>query len=143
LHSLFGHVDRLALWMVMTVIIAGMAYALAAVPLAPLLFGGIVGITGAVMFVWSGQVVNGGLALAFVTIVSAGRIEAARAFLNARVAEAGMAEKGEVVSLLLREFEEGGADWLWQIDTARRVRAASPRFAFALGCEPDEADGKL
>ncbi|GAO56368.1 bifunctional diguanylate cyclase/phosphodiesterase [Novosphingobium sp. MD-1] len=139
---LFGHVDRLALWMVMTVIIAGMAYALAAVPLAPLLFGGIVGITGAVMFVWSGQVVNGGLALAFVTIVSAGRIEAARAFLNARVAEAGMAEKGEVVSLLLREFEEGGADWLWQIDTARRVRAASPRFAFALGCEPDEADGK-
>ena len=34
---LFGHVDRLALWMVMTVIIAGMAYALAAVPLAPLL----------------------------------------------------------------------------------------------------------
>ncbi|KAJ8138121.1 hypothetical protein OY671_008666, partial [Metschnikowia pulcherrima] len=110
----FGHVDRSASWMVMTVIIAGMAYASAAVPSAPSLFGGIVGITGAVMFVWSGQVVNGGSASAFVTIVSAGRIEAARAFSNARVAEAGMAEKGEVVSLSSREFEEGGADWSWQ-----------------------------
>jgi hypothetical protein len=38
-----------------------------------------------------------------------------------------MAEKNEVVSLLLREFEEGEADWLWQIDTSRRVRGRSAR----------------
>ena len=54
-------------------------------------------------------------------------------YLAAQIAEAGVAEKDEVVSLLLREFEENEADWLWQIDTNRRVRSASPRFAFALG----------
>jgi diguanylate cyclase (GGDEF)-like protein/PAS domain S-box-containing protein len=53
-----------------------------------------------------------------------------------------MAEKNEVVSLLLREFEEGEADWLWQVDASRRVRSISPRFAFALGIAPDQIDGK-
>src|SRR5690606_1362497 len=57
-------------------------------------------------------------------------------------AEAGINEKNEVVSLLLREFEEGEADWLWQIDTSRRVRAVSPRFAYALGQLPRDIDGK-
>lgn len=63
-------------------------------------------------------------------------------FLTARIAEAAMAEKSEVVSMLLREFEEGEADWLWQIDPSRRVRSASPRFAFALGMSPEEIEGK-
>jgi PAS domain-containing protein len=62
-----------------------------------------------------------------------GSIEAGRIYLSARIAEVGVAEKDEVVSLLLREFQENEADWLWQIDTNRRIRAASPRFAFALG----------
>ena len=53
-----------------------------------------------------------------------------------------MAEKNEVVSLLLREFEEGEADWLWQTDTARRVRSVSARFSFALGMNPDQIDGQ-
>ena len=28
-------------------------------------------------------------------------------------------DKSETVSLLLREFEDSGADWLWQTDTTR------------------------
>ena len=59
-----------------------------------------------------------------------------------KVAQAGLAEKSEVVSLLLREFEEGDADWLWQIDTSRRVRSVSPRFAFALGLDPEDIAGQ-
>src|SRR5690606_13825898 len=54
---------------------------------------------------------------------------------------AGVAEKEEVVSLLLREFQENEADWLWQIDPNRRIRAASPRFAYALGREPASLEG--
>jgi GGDEF domain-containing protein len=30
---------------------------------------------------------------------------------------------------LLREFEDSGADWLWEIDAQRRVARANPRFA--------------
>ena len=58
-----------------------------------------------------------------------------------KISEAGIGEKNEVVSLLLKEFEESGADWLWQTDKSRRVIHASPRFAFALGAEPTVING--
>lgn len=70
-----------------------------------------------------------------------GLIEVARAHYAARIAQSGMAEKQEVVSLLLREFEENEADWLWEIDTSRRLRNVSPRFAYSLGCAQSEAEG--
>ncbi len=50
-------------------------------------------------------------------------------------------EHGETVSLLLREFEDASADWLWQADPNRRVVRASPRFAHAAGMEPDAIEG--
>jgi diguanylate cyclase (GGDEF)-like protein len=46
-----------------------------------------------------------------------------------------VAEKDEVVSLLLREFQENEADWLWQIDTNRRS-ARQPALRLALGRDP-------
>lgn len=51
-------------------------------------------------------------------------------------------EKSETVSLLLREFEDSGADWLWQTDTSRCAIHVSPRFAFALGVTPAQANGQ-
>ncbi len=71
-----------------------------------------------------------------------GTIEVGRTYLAARMAEAAVTEKEEVVSLLLREFEENEADWLWQIDPARRLRLVSPRFAFALGRTQESIEGR-
>lgn len=51
-------------------------------------------------------------------------------------------EKSETVSLLLREFEDSGADWLWQTDTSRCVTHASPRFAYALEEEAKSIEGQ-
>ena len=50
-------------------------------------------------------------------------------------------EHDKTVSLLLREFEDAGADWLWQIDTQRRIAAPSPRFAHAIGRTGEELAG--
>ncbi|GGZ91375.1 GGDEF domain-containing protein [Novosphingobium arvoryzae] len=112
----FGDSDRmLELWAITAMLMTASAVLMPAVPLGNLIFAGVVGL---------------------------GSIESARSFLTARVAESAMAEKSEVVSLLLREFEEGEADWLWQIDTSRRCRSVSPRFAYALGLPPEEIDGK-
>ncbi len=71
-----------------------------------------------------------------------GVIETARMAIGARVAELEMHEKSETVSMLLREFEDGQADWLWQIDTNRRLRSVSPRLAFAMGKDLAEIEGK-
>ncbi|MBX7495530.1 EAL domain-containing protein [Qipengyuania sp. 6B39] len=82
--------------------------------------------------------------IAFTVIFAVfGSIENARVAVSARINETAFMEKSEVVSMLLREFEEGQADWLWQIDPRRRLKSVSPRFAYALGRSADDAEGKL
>jgi diguanylate cyclase (GGDEF)-like protein/PAS domain S-box-containing protein len=80
--------------------------------------------------------------LLFMVAAILGTIEVGRTFLTARLAEAQLAERDEVVSLLLREFEENEADWLWEVDPAKRLRSVSPRFAFALGRSQADIEGK-
>ncbi|MEQ1541684.1 MAG: EAL domain-containing protein [Novosphingobium sp.] len=133
---------RLELWAVCAMLMTACAVMLPAVPLANLMFAGIVGIAAIASFLWTVSLEMVAVTVLFIAVVARGAVENARSFLTARVAEAGMAERNEVVSLLLKEFEEGEADWLWQIDTSRRVRSISPRFAFALGLSPEEIDGK-
>ena len=135
-------IQSLELWAVVGVLMAAAAVMLPAVPLANLIFAGIVGAGSLASFAFSGNYVMSLLAALFGGVVATGAIGNARSFLIARIAESAMAEKSEVVSMLLREFEENEADWLWQIDTARRVRSVSPRFAFALGVAPEDIEGK-
>jgi len=63
-------------------------------------------------------------------------------FLRFAIAENALLEQTHTVSLLLREFEENEADWLWQIDKSRRIRSASPRFAFALSETAASLEGR-
>lgn len=144
--GLFGFLGdalaRLELWAIISLLTTVIAIVLPAVPLSTLMFTGIVGFAMVTNFVLKGEFGMAALALCYGVVVTIGAIQAARNYLIARVAEAGLAEKSEVVSLLLREFEEGEADWLWQIDPSRRVRSVSPRFAFALGMDPEDIDGR-
>ncbi|HVR92060.1 MAG TPA: EAL domain-containing protein [Novosphingobium sp.] len=133
---------RLELWTVIAMLITTSAVVVPAVPLATLLFTVVVGGAAAISLLLGTNFDMAVIALVFSGIAVAGTVEGGRSYLVAKVAEAGMAEKSEVVSLLLREFEEGEADWLWQIDTSRRIRSISPRFAFALGMTPEDIDGK-
>lgn len=71
-----------------------------------------------------------------------GALQAGQTYLQACLSRDAILEKEEVVSLLLREFEENEADWLWEVDTQRRLRAVSPRFAYALGVNQSEVEGK-
>ena len=139
----FGESSRmLELWAITAMLMTASAVLMPAVPLGNLIFAGVVGLGSLVSFVFMQSYDMAVISVVFGAVVALGSIESARSFLTARVAESAMAEKSEVVSLLLREFEEGEADWLWQIDTSRRCRSVSPRFAFALGLSPEEIDGK-
>jgi diguanylate cyclase (GGDEF)-like protein/PAS domain S-box-containing protein len=133
--------DRLIVWTLAATLITGSALALGAAPLGTLIFGGLTGIAAIAAFAWHGQYAAIGAVLITFPVVVIGSIRVARTYLTACIAEAGVVEKSEVVSLLLREFEENQADWLWQVDTTRKIRSASPRFAFALGRSPEEIEG--
>ncbi|TXC72711.1 EAL domain-containing protein [Sphingomonas ginsenosidivorax] len=77
----------------------------------------------------------------FTMLLMAVCINRARSLVVIRAAEITLQERDETVSLLLREFEETRADWLWETDASRRVVKASPRFAYACGLDPISIDG--
>jgi len=133
--------DLVALLMVVALLVSGSVFFYTAAPLGIVCFITILGLGTmlhlGLMGMWVGVVAT----MLFVIVGLLGTIEVGRIFLAARAAEALVAEKEQVVSLLLREFEENEADWLWEIDTARRLRSVSPRFAFALGRPQVEVEG--
>ncbi|WP_234026983.1 bifunctional diguanylate cyclase/phosphodiesterase [Erythrobacter sp. HKB08] len=133
--------DFLLCWIVLATLITGSAMFQAALPQSTAIFATTLTIVGVAVALVTAQFVIVPAIVLFWGLVMGGTIGTARMHLKGRIAEAGMAEKNEVVSLLLREFEENQGDWLWQIDTNRRVRTVSPRFSYALGRPPEEVEG--
>jgi diguanylate cyclase (GGDEF)-like protein/PAS domain S-box-containing protein len=130
------------IWTVMAMLMTVSAVIIPTVPMATLLFSAIVGGAAIGSFVMGGYLAMAGVAGLFVACIALGTVESARHFLLSRMAVASIVERNEVVSLLLRESEEEGSDWLWTLDTRHRVRMAGRRFADALGTSPDDAEGK-
>ncbi|MEZ5710724.1 MAG: EAL domain-containing protein [Blastomonas sp.] len=133
--------DLAAMWTILAALVIASVVLLNALPLGTILFNLVVMGASLYTFWQTDHMMMIGAVCAFSIMLVMATVENARAFLMLKLNEAGLAEKNEVVSLLLREFEEGEADWLWQIDTARRVEHASPRFAFAAGREAGEVNG--
>jgi diguanylate cyclase (GGDEF)-like protein/PAS domain S-box-containing protein len=137
-----GPPSAAAVLLVITIIlISGSVYFYTTSPISILIFTAIVGGGAVAHAVMSGQIFLTGGIIIFMIATTLGTIEVGRTYLAARIAEDLVAEKEEVVSLLLREFEENEADWLWEIDPQRRLRSVSPRFAFALNASDREVEG--
>ncbi len=56
-----------------------------------------------------------------------------RLFTERFAAEARLKDRGEIIELLLNEFEENASDWLFETDAAFVVTSHSPRFAEVAG----------
>ncbi|MGY6552653.1 MAG: putative bifunctional diguanylate cyclase/phosphodiesterase [Erythrobacter sp.] len=134
--------DHIALLFLVTMLMAGSVFMFAAVPVSILVFIVPLGLGTAASLGLAGEAFAALGAILFTITSVVGTIEIGRVYLKARLADANRVEKEAVVSLLLREFEENEADWLWETDTARRLRAVSPRFAFSLGRSQAEIEGK-
>lgn len=117
-----------------------------ALTLAPLAFATLIAIGGVGFAVVLHLVLKGdytasaGVVL-FTLLLAVTCLTRARALILLRASDIALGERNETVSLLLREFEDKAADWLWETDAARRVVRASPRFAYALGLDPVSIEG--
>ena len=75
-------------------------------------------------------------------VLTAAGLMRARALVVIRAVQIALAERNDTVSLLLREFEETAADWLWETDAGKQIVKASPVAApktngnIAPGAEP-------
>jgi len=136
-----GGAAAYGLWMVLSVLMTAGAVAMAPLALSTLAFVGGLGATVAIKLAVYGAFAASGATLLFVVLLTMGCLTRARALVVIRAGQIALAERDETVSLLLREFEETDADWLWETDAARRVIKASPRFAFACGLDPVTING--
>ena len=140
--GLQGAIEPLVvLYTIVLLMLVGSATVVAAVPLATVILVSVVGIGASAAFVLAGGPIIGACSLGISVLLIIAALQSAHTYVGAHLARVTLQEKSETVSLLLREFEDSGADWLWQTDTARRVARVSPRFAYALGQEASEIDG--
>ena len=141
----FGHVTdasvALGLWIILSLLMTASAVAMAALPLATITFVVILGTAICVTLSLSASPVLVAAAGLFTVLLAMATFARGRALVVIRANELAIAERDETVSLLLREFEESGADWLWEIDAQRRVARANPRFAVAVGVDPKTING--
>jgi diguanylate cyclase (GGDEF)-like protein len=139
----FGNLmHMLGLWSIMLVMMVYASLLLPTSPFAATMFIGLTGAASAAGFVFHGGYYLAVAALGISGLLIAATLRSARAQILYEVADKVLTEKSETVSLLLREFEDSGADWLWQTDTSRCVTHVSPRFAFALNQEAKIIDGQ-
>lgn len=137
-----GLVEMIGLWSIVLSLMVYASLVLSASPMSATIFITVTSLCAAVGFTYHGAY--------YLTIASAGIgvllimacMRVARAQILFEVANTILLEKSETVSLLLREFEDSGADWLWQTDTSRCATHVSPRFAYALGEEARTIEGQ-
>ena len=137
-----GMGQMLGVWSVCVAMMVYKSLVTPGIPRAAIAFIATVSIGGFAGWVVNGEYYLAIAALALGGLLSMGVIRTAQSQVLYQLASNILQEKTETVSLLLREFEDSGADWLWQTDTARAVTHASPRFAYALDEEPRALDGQ-
>jgi len=137
-----GVEELLSIWAVVTALMAGSSFALVAIPVATLCFLALTGGSLVAMMLMLGMPTMAAAAAVYALMLAYTCLTNGHAFIASQMSEQALAEKKEVVSLLLREFEESTADWLWQIDAGKCLTHVSPRFAKALGKESNELEGQ-
>ncbi|HVJ00586.1 MAG TPA: EAL domain-containing protein, partial [Sphingomonas sp.] len=131
----------LGLWIVLSVLMTASAVAMAALPLATVLFVSILGAAITATLALVATPVMAAASALFTLLLAIATFGRGKALVVIRANEIALAERDETVSLLLREFEDSGADWLWEIDAQRRVVRANPRFAVSVGADPKTING--
>jgi diguanylate cyclase (GGDEF)-like protein len=134
--------DLLLMWAICTTLVTATAFGLSALPLATGVYILIMTICLA-LGLWSiGLTMVAYVAAMFGTLLMLACLGAGRTFIIHASGNMALAEKNEVVSLLLREFDDSGGDWMWQTDASKCLTHVSPRFAFALGMDTEMLETK-
>ncbi len=136
-----GSNSAYVLWMILSVLMTAGAVAMAPLALATIAFVGGLGLSVTVKLVTIGSFAAACATSIFTVMLIVVCLNRARSLVVIRASQIALAERDETVSLLLREFEETSADWLWETDAARRVVKASPRFAYACRLDPVTIEG--
>jgi diguanylate cyclase (GGDEF)-like protein/PAS domain S-box-containing protein len=115
---------------------------MAAAPIGGLAFILIAGAGAAADAAAEGRAMLAGMMGVATLSLCAALVANARLLIHRITAEQALAAKEEVISLLLREFEDTSADWLWRTDAAKCLIDVSPRLARLFGASRNQLEGK-
>ncbi|WP_187968760.1 putative bifunctional diguanylate cyclase/phosphodiesterase [Aquibium microcysteis] len=82
------------------------------------------------------------LLLAYAVAVTYAVFGTGKLFVEHFEAETALKHNGEVIQLLLNEFEENGSDWLFELDEHLRIVSCSPRFLDVVADEEHDLRGR-
>nr|WP_208417823.1 EAL domain-containing protein [Sphingopyxis panaciterrae] len=131
----------LSIWTIALLMMLTLTMIAHSMPMVCVLYIAPVSLSAAAALVRAGAPQLAAVALVAALLLCTFAMRFAKTHVRFRRAEETLHEKNETVSLLLREFEETSADWLWQTDNARRLVHVSPRLAYALGASTDGLEG--
>jgi diguanylate cyclase (GGDEF)-like protein len=141
--GIFGKPEHaLIAWTCGTAIMAGTTFIFSSLPLFTSGLLAIVGISLAIMMYLFAMPYVALIALIYAGGLIVACLQNGRTYVLHKINELFLQDKSEVVSLLLREYEDSGGDWMWQTDASRCLTHVSPRFAAALGVEPQALETK-
>jgi diguanylate cyclase (GGDEF)-like protein/PAS domain S-box-containing protein len=141
--GLFGKSEHaLIAWTFGTAIMAGTTFLFSSLPLFTAGLLAIVGLSLTVMMFLFAMPYLAAIAVFYAGGLIYACLQNGRTHVLHKINEFVLQEKSEVVSLLLREYEDSGGDWMWQTDASRCITQVSPRFAAALGVEPQTLETK-
>ncbi len=137
---------KLAAGATITAVACGGGFALSAFPPAavafvvPMTIGSLIGILRFEL-PWH-SVVLGVMMISFAVIVLAQSVRQARIFMKNILLRARLREQGDVIRLLLKEFDPKSSDWLWDFDRGGRMTQVSARFSSAAQLAPEKLTGR-
>jgi len=132
----------LGLWIILSMLMTACSVGLAGLPLPTLAFLGILGVAQSIALLGHDGPLLACAVLLFTVLLVIGCFTRSRQLVIVRAQEVALAERDDTVSLLLRDFEEASSDWLWEIDSSRRIVRASPQFCRAVGLDPLTVNGR-
>ena len=131
-----GHESQFFIGMVVTGMICGGGFALSTLPWAATAYVVALGVASALALAqWQGRAAIGMslMLLAYAALVVYAAWSHARTFGARLMAEARAEHQNEVISLLLRDFEDHASDLLWELDVRGRFTRVSGKLAAAIG----------
>lgn len=135
----FGSVtpeDQLVIACLVTGMICAGGFALATIPIAAYAYVGVLTVGAAIGLLETGSsyiVFMTLLLIAYAAIVIQSVANSSRMFNERFRAEASLKERGEIIELLLNEFEQHGSDWLFETDIRFAIVQHSVRFGEVAG----------
>jgi diguanylate cyclase (GGDEF)-like protein len=135
-------VDMVALWTLTSCLMTAVAIAYHPTPLSSAVFLAPVGCSSVLMMTQQSDPLLTAVVVTYTLLLLVTSLRQAHQFGEQLSTSRQLAEKQEVVSLLLREHHDEGADWLWQTDEHGWLADVSPIFAGLLGTTPDRLEGR-